>query len=100
MCVFIQDILSNNNLYEYAMLVMYKLYTEMLPKPFGKIFTEKSVTSKPLTRQVTPLYVPLCKSQIAHNCITIVGVKIWNDVSSKINIYCSFYVFKSAVKNI
>ena len=80
------------------LMVMYKLWVYVTKAYWEDIERKLAITSGPLTRQVTKLYIPFYKSQIAHNRITLMGVKLWNDVSSKINIYGSYHVFKATIK--
>lgn len=92
-------ILPLNLIYKYNVLVfMFKFIKGMLPEICNKLFKRNSDIVSRVTRQRFNLHLPKCNSALYKNSIIMMGVKMWNDISSKLDHFCSIHSFKLKLK--
>ena len=79
-------------------LIMFKVYHKISPDVFSKLFIRNSDIHDHDTRQAHQFHVPYARTNYMLNAISVKGVKVWNEVSTKINFDCSYLSFKIALK--
>lgn len=77
---------------------MFKFVKDQLPTIFSNIFTKVMNIAQRQTRQLYKLKVPRCKSTRYMKSIKYQGVIEWNEISNKIEHFCSYHTFKQRAK--
>ena len=86
--------------YDYYLGVfMYKLYHEKLP-PLFNMFQRISNVHNYSTRQYDSFYIDYVPTLRSQRTIKITGPKLWNKISSQINIHCKIGTYKTHLKKI
>ena len=75
-------------------LFMYKVHHGIHPQIITNIFTKKTYTNMPITRQKQHYIIPRFKSKSFERSIAIQGPKYYNDYMNKINVNCSIHTYK------
>jgi len=78
-------------------LFMYKFYHKMLPPSLDSLFQKNRDFHSHNTRGASKLRPPKIKTTMAEKFITSTGVKLWNDVSQKINPSVKIGTFKQSL---
>ena len=85
------------HLYKIA-LIMFKVYHKITPVVFSNLFIRNTDIHDYETRQADQFHVPHARTNYMLNAISVKGVKVWNEVSTKVNFDCSYLSFKFALK--
>ena len=70
---------------------MYKVHHGIHPQIITNLFTKKTYTNMPITRQKQHYIIPRFKSKSFERSIAIQGPKYYNDYMNKINVNCSIH---------
>ena len=79
-------------------LLMFKYHHEKLPSVFNEFFTRNDSIHGYSTRQNKKLHVYLSRSQITSNIVRLTGVTLYNYFLDRIDICCSYSVYKKNLK--
>jgi hypothetical protein len=79
-------------------IFMFKHHNKMLPDVINRLFTSSNVIHKYNTRNANELRISMVRTQTAENFITKNGVKIWNNLKTKIKTETSLKNFKKLWK--
>ena len=79
-------------------LMMFKVFHRDTPKVFSSLFTRNSDIHDYETRQMNQFHVPAARTNYMLRSVSVKGVRIWNDLSDRINHDCSFLSFKISLK--
>ena len=83
----------------YVGVFMYKLYHEKLP-PMFNMFQRTSNVHNYSTRQYDSFYIDFVPTLRSQRTIKITGPKLWNKISSQINIHCKIGTYKTHLKKL
>ena len=72
----------------------YKVHHGIHPRIITNLFTKKTYTNMPITRQKQHYIIPMFKSKSFERSIAIQGPKYYNDFMNKINVNCSIHTYK------
>ena len=75
-------------------IFMYKFENNMLPELFSSMFTTNSQIHTYPTRTSSNLHIPIGNLKMVYRTVRYSGVKIWNNMKSKINISSNFLHYK------
>ena len=75
-------------------LFMYKVHHGIHPQIITNLFTKKTYTNMPITRQKQHYIIPRFKSKSFERSIAIQGPKYYNDSMNNINVNCSIHTYK------
>ena len=93
-------ILPINQVYLYSIIMfMFKLDSGQLPEVFNKLFIKNLNIHQYETRQSTLLHVQKARITLYQKSLKYTGVSAWNFVKNKLNVNCSFYLFKQNLKS-
>ena len=79
-------------------LVMFKVWHFMAPDIFCSLFVRNQSVHSYNTRQYLQFHVPPARTDYMKRSISYKGVSIWNEISSKITVDCSYLSFKHALR--
>ena len=80
-------------------MFMFKLDSGQLPEVFNKLFIKNINIHQYETRQSTLLHVQKARITLYQKSLKYTGVSAWNYVKNKLNVNCSFYLFKRNLKS-
>ena len=93
------NILRLEEIHNYKVaLIIFKVFHRSTPDVFSKLFIRNSDIHDYETRQMNQFHVPVARTNYMSRSISVKGVKIWNNLSNKINHDCSFLSFKISLK--
>ena len=75
-------------------IFMYKFRTNTLSELFSSMFTANSQIHTYPTRTSSNLHIPIGNLKMFYRTVLYSGVKIWNNIKSKINISSNFLHYK------
>ena len=78
-------------------VLMFKAWNCKLPDSLQCLFNTKSI-SRYQTRTPSNFKVKFCKSKIKSNCLSILGVRLWNEVEESMKNCCSLILKKFGKK--
>lgn len=78
-------------------LVMYKAERNILPENVQKLFTKVRCTGV-ITRQNNSFKLPLVRTKKKSMCVSVIGVKLWNDLDKEIKLCKTICGFKKRYK--
>ena len=79
---------------------MFKFHHNLLPSTFNDMFEINANVHSYSTRQRNKLHVPVAKYKCLQLSVRCKGVSVWNIISSKLDIYCSIFSYKSALRKL
>jgi hypothetical protein len=80
-------------------IFMYKYKKGLLPHIFNDFFAENRNFHKYTTRNPSKLRIPMARTTLADKFIRKTGIKIWNELTEKLDTSYSLYTFKKLLKN-
>ena len=79
-------------------ILMYKAFNTMLPINLLVYFSRKLTMNECVTRQINAFEQPCARTTIKQQCVSIVGVKVWNNIDHCMTCSKNIYAWKILMK--